>query len=89
MPKQEGIRKYIIKLTKTINLDSCYLFTGLIEEDAMNNITDILQAISIGLVVATFLLNTGRGLKAIDVCKECFIFLNNGVVKTEAEHFYL
>ena len=55
----------------------------------MNNITDILQAISIGLVVATFLLNTGRGLKAIDVSKECFIFLNNGVVKTEAEMFKL
>ena len=55
----------------------------------MNNITDILQAISIGLVVASFLLNTGRGLKAIDVCKECFIFLNNGVVKTETEVFKL
>ena len=53
------------------------------------NITDILQAISIGLVVATFLLNTGRCLNAIDVSKECFIFLNNGVVKTEAEMFKL
>ena len=53
----------------------------------MNNITDILQAISIGLVVATFLLNTGRGLKAIYVCKDCFIFLNKGVLKTEAEMF--
>ena len=53
------------------------------------NITDILQAISIGLVVATFLLNTGRCLNAIDVSKECFIFLNNGVVKTEADMFKL
>ena len=51
----------------------------------MNNITDILQAISIGLVIATFLLKTGRGLKAIDVCRECFIYLNNGILKTEAE----
>ena len=49
----------------------------------MNNITDIVEAIFIGLVVATFLLNTGRGLKAIDVCKECLIFLKHEVIKGE------
>ena len=58
-------------------------FTRLIEDDAMNNITDIVEAIFIGLVVATFLLNTGRGLKAIDVCKECLIFLKQKVIKGE------
>ena len=56
-----------------------------IEENAMNNIDDILQAISIGLVVASFLLNTGRAQKATKVCKECLIFLNNKVLKTEGE----
>ena len=45
---------------------------GYIDEDAMNNIDDILQAIFIGLVVAIFLLNTGRALKGIEVSKECF-----------------
>ena len=45
------------------------------------NITEaILEAAFIGWVVAIFLLNTGRALKAIEVCKECLIFLNNGVV---------
>ncbi|XP_020606616.1 tetratricopeptide repeat protein 28-like [Orbicella faveolata] len=53
----------------------------------MNNIDDILQAIFIGLVVATFLLNTGRALKGIEVCKECLIFLNKKVLKTKAEMF--
>ena len=47
----------------------------------MNNIDDILQAILIGLVVAAFLANTGRALKAIELCKECLILLNNEVAK--------
>ncbi|XP_078357079.1 uncharacterized protein LOC144641935 [Oculina patagonica] len=55
-------------------------------EDVMNDIEDLLQAISIGLVVATFLLNTGCALKAIEICKECLIFLNSEVLKKE-EHF--
>lgn len=66
-----------------------FLFTGLIEEDAMNNQTDILQAISIGLVIASFLLNTGRGLKAIEVCKECLTFLNSEERKSGEERFNL
>ena len=48
-----------------------------------------ISIVTIGLVVATFLLNTGRGLNAIKVCKECFIFLNNDVLKTEIEIFNL
>jgi len=38
----------------------------------MNN----LEAIYIGLVVATFLLNTGRASQTIEVCKEILFFLN-------------
>ena len=54
------------------------------------NITEaILQAAFIGWAVAIFLLNTGRALKAIEVCKECLIFLNNRVVKMEGEIFNL
>ena len=55
----------------------------------MNNVGDILQAITIGLVVATFLLNTGSDLKAIEVCKECLIVLNSDILKTEIEIFNL
>ena len=58
---------------------------GYIDENAMTNIEDILPAIFIGLVVATFLLNTGRALKATEVCKECLIFLENKALKTEGE----
>ena len=55
----------------------------------MNNI-DIFQAISvIGWVVATFLLNTVRALKAIEVCRECLILLNHEVLKKETEIFNL
>ena len=53
------------------------------EKDTIRITEDILQAISIGLFVAIFLLNTGRALKAIEVCKECLSFLNNRVVKME------
>ena len=51
----------------------------------MNTVEAILQAITIGLVVAYFLLNTGRALKAIEVCKECLIILNNEVVQKEEQ----
>ena len=53
------------------------------------NIDHILQAIFIGLVVATFLLNTGRAQKAIEVCRECLIFLNHDVLKKETDIFNL
>ena len=43
----------------------------------MNNLDCDFQVILVNLVIATFLLNTGRGVKAIEVCKECLIFLTN------------
>ena len=64
----------------TKKLDSCFFLLGCTEKDAMNMTEAILQAVFIGLVVAVFLLNTGRALKAIEVCKECLSFLNNRVV---------
>ncbi|PFX22987.1 Tetratricopeptide repeat protein 28 [Stylophora pistillata] len=41
-------------------------------------------AINIGLAVATFLLNTGFVLQAIQLCKECSILLNNGDLCNES-----
>jgi len=82
------------RLTKTISIPFNSISSedretenGYIKEVAMNNIDDILQAIFIGLVVATFLLNTGRALKAIEICKECLMPLNNKVLKMEREIF--
>ncbi len=43
----------------------------------MNNIEEFTEAISIALVAAIFLLNTGRALKAIELCKEALVLLNN------------
>ena len=37
----------------------------------MNDKDEVIQAISIGLIVAYFLLNTNRVLKSIEICKEC------------------
>ena len=67
----------------------CISLLGYIQKEAMNITEAILEAAFIGLVVAIFLLNTGRALKAIEVCKECLIFLNNRVVKIEGEIFNL
>ena len=53
----------------------------------MNNLDYIFQIICVGLAIATFLLNTGRGVKAIEVCKECLIFENNVVPKNKEEQF--
>ena len=60
---------------------------GYMETDAMTIVEDILQTVSIGLVVAVFLVNTGRARKAVEVCKECLSFLNNRVLKMEGEIF--
>ena len=43
----------------------------------MDNIRRVIKTICIGLLVATFLLNTGRALQAIELCKECLISLVN------------
>ena len=43
----------------------------------MNNVDEVIQVITIGLVVAGFLLNTNRHLKAIELCKECLLILKN------------
>ena len=43
----------------------------------MNNIEEIIQAFFIGLLAATFLLNTSRALKAIELCKESLFLLNS------------
>ena len=53
----------------------------------MNNLDCVFQVICVGLAVSTFLLNTGRGVKAIEVCKECLIFLNNEVLRKKEEKF--
>ena len=43
----------------------------------MNNIEEIIQAFFIGLLASSFLLNTGRALKAIELCKESLVLLNS------------
>ena len=51
----------------------------------MDNIDDVLQAIRIGIFVATFLLNTNRVLKAVDTYKECLIKLNSKALEKAKE----
>ena len=53
----------------------------------MNNLDYVFQVICVGLAIATFLLNTGRAVKAIEVCKECLILLNNEVLRKKKEKF--
>ena len=43
------------------------------------NLDEVIQVISIGLVVAGFLLNTRQFLKAIELCKECLFILKDRV----------
>ena len=51
----------------------------------MGNIVGIIQAIHIGVLVAEFLLNTHRVPKAIELCKECLILLNNRAFENKQE----
>ncbi len=47
----------------------------------MNNIDEIIQTISIGLIVAKFLINTRRVTKAVELCKECLFILDTPLIK--------
>ena len=52
----------------------------------MDNVSEILQTIYIGAVVATFLFNTGRITKAIDIFNECLVLLNGKALRKIKEH---
>ena len=43
----------------------------------MNNVDEVIQVISIGLILAGFLLNTRRFLKSIELCEECLLILKD------------
>ena len=58
-------------------------FTRPTEECVMNELEEIIQAIYIGIVVATFLYMTGRAPKAIELCKESLVLLNNKALEKE------
>ena len=51
----------------------------------MNYEEEIAQAIRIGLVIATFLLNIGHALKAIELCKEILVLLSNKALSIEEQ----
>ena len=51
----------------------------------MNDFEEIMQAIYIGVVVATFLYMTGRARKAIELCKESLVLLNNKALEKEEQ----
>ena len=57
--------------------------TRITKESVMNCVEEILQAIFIGLAVADFLYNIGRGLKAIDLCEETLVLLNHKALNIE------
>ena len=54
----------------------------------MDNITEVLKTIDIGLVVAIFLRKTSRALQAIELCKECLILLLNSTAWCEEDQLY-
>ena len=51
----------------------------------MNYAEEIIQAISISLVVVAFLFNTGRTLKAIKLCKESLLLLSDKALSIEKQ----
>ena len=55
----------------------------------MNNKGEFRLAVSIGLLVALFLLNTHRAPKAIELCKECSYILNNqAAIRSEVTQIF-
>ena len=67
---------FVLIFPDVVVVPACHLFI-------MVNIINDIDAITIGVVVATFLVNTGRAKKAIELCQECLILLSN--VNREAQ----
>ena len=51
----------------------------------MDKMSEILQTIQIGAVVATFLFNTGRIIKAVHIFNECLVLLSGKALETIKE----
>lgn len=49
----------------------------------MNSILEVIGTTGIVLCVATFLVNTSRGVKAIELCNECLILLDTKAPRKE------
>ena len=65
---------------------SIFLTTLTIAKEAViNDIFEIIQAICIGLVVATFLYMTGRSRKAIELRSESLVLLNDKALNNEEQ----
>ncbi|XP_020603686.1 G-protein-signaling modulator 2-like [Orbicella faveolata] len=74
---QTGVQAFISTFTEH------WQVTGLTEESVMNYLEEVMQAICIALLVANFLLNIGRTLKAIELCNESLLLLSNKVLSVQ------
>ena len=54
----------------------------------MDNTDEIIWTISIGTLIACFLLNTSRALQASELCQECLVLLKNAAHKKEVQLAY-
>ena len=57
--------------------------TRLTSDSVMNYAEEILHAIFLAIVVANFLLNTSRALKAIELCRESLVLFSNKVLSVK------
>ena len=73
-----AVNKWINRLGSKFKstLFLCYILTEVFD---MNSVEEVIQLISIGVIVASFLLNTNRFLRAIELCKECLFILKDRV----------
>ena len=73
-----AVNKWINRLGSKFNSTFilCYILAEVFD---MNSVEEVVQVISIGLIVASFLLNTNRFLRAIELCKECLFILKDRV----------
>ena len=82
-----------MNVNKVNKIQNLYIFTfTCLSEDMFiaGKLQEVMHAytvISIGTTVATFLINTNRVVKAIQLAEECLIFLNNSVLRENAKIF--
>ena len=82
------MRRFIVRIYGLLK-ESCSRFLTLkipfFPKVSKKRVMEILQTIYIGVVVATFLFNTGRIIKAVDIFNECLMLLNGIALETIKE----
>ena len=86
--KHDDLSTLVFQYEKQFQATVVFFLQLFLVKTVMDNIDEFMWTISIGTLIAVFLLNTSRVLQASELCQECLILLKNAAHKKEVELAY-